>query len=71
MKKERKNLNFNTKVVHTGNDIDKETGVIKRPIAMGNSYKLPHDPTNINWSSTDNSLYTRNGGSNQKYWKIG
>lgn len=67
MKKERKELNFNTKVVHTGNDIDKETGVIKCPITMGNSYKLPHDPTNINWSSTDNSLYTRNGGSNQKY----
>ena len=34
---------------------------------MGNSYELPYDPTNINWSSADTILYTRNGGSNQKY----
>ena len=34
---------------------------------MGNSYELPYDPTNINWSSADKILYTRNGGSNQKY----
>ncbi|MDR3223808.1 MAG: aminotransferase class I/II-fold pyridoxal phosphate-dependent enzyme [Methanobrevibacter sp.] len=65
--KERKDLDFKTKVVHVGNGVDKETGVIKRPITMGNSYRLPYDPTDINWSSTDGNLYTRNGGSNQKY----
>lgn len=35
---------------------------------MVNSYELPYDPSDINWSSADGaSIYTRNGGSNQKY----
>lgn len=35
---------------------------------MANSYELPYDPSDINWSSADGaSIYTRNGGSNQKY----
>lgn len=58
---------FQTRAVHTGNDIDGETGAIKRPITMANSYELPYDPTDMNWSSADGNLYTRNGGSNQKY----
>ena len=58
---------FGTRAVHTGNDVDAETGAIKRPITMGNSYELPYDPTDMNWSSADGNLYTRNGGSNQKY----
>ncbi len=58
---------FQTRAVHTGNDIDKDTGAIKRPITMANSYELPYDPTDMNWSSADGNLYTRNGGSNQKY----
>lgn len=58
---------FQTRAVHTGNDIDRETGAIKRPITMANSYELPYDPTDLNWSSADGNLYTRNGGSNQKY----
>lgn len=62
-----KEYSFQTRAVHTGNDVDKETNAIKRPITMGNSYELPYDPTNINWSSADSILYTRNGGSNQKY----
>lgn len=53
--------------MHTGNDTDRETGAIKRPITMANSYELPYDPTEMNWSSADGNLYTRNGGSNQKY----
>ena len=60
-------LGFQTRAVHAGNDVDSETNAIKRPITMGNSYELPYDPTNINWSSADKILYTRNGGSNQKY----
>ncbi len=69
MKKRKygKELGFQTRAVHSGNDVDKETNAIKRPITMGNSYELPYDPTNINWSSADSILYTRNGGSNQKY----
>lgn len=62
-----KEFGFQTRAVHTGNDVDKETQAIKRPITMGNSYELPYDPTDINWSSADKILYTRNGGSNQKY----
>ena len=58
---------FSTRAVHTGNDVDAETGAIKRPITMANSYELPYDPTDMNWSSADGNLYTRNGGSNQKY----
>lgn len=58
---------FHTRAVHTGNDVDAETGAIKRPITMANSYALPYDPTDMNWSSADGNLYTRNGGSNQKY----
>lgn len=58
---------FQTRAVHTGNDVDAETGAIKRPITMANSYELPYDPTDMNWSSAEGNLYTRNGGSNQKY----
>jgi methionine-gamma-lyase len=62
-----KEYGFQTRAVHTGNDIDRETGAIKRPITMANSYELPYDPTDLNWSSAGGNLYTRNGGSNQKY----
>ena len=56
-----------TRAVHTGNDVDAETGAIKRPITMANSYELPYDPSDLNWSSAGKNLYTRNGGSNQQY----
>lgn len=62
-----KEYGFGTRAVHTGNDVDGETGAIKRPITMANSYELPYDPTDVNWSSAAGNLYTRNGGSNQKY----
>jgi methionine-gamma-lyase len=58
---------FATRAVHGGNEADLETGAIRRPITMANSYELPYDPTNINWSSTSGNLYTRNGGVNQAY----
>ncbi len=58
---------FSTRAVHTGNDVDKDTGAIKRPITMANSYELPYDPTDLNWSSAGKALYTRNGGVNQQY----
>ena len=61
------NLGFQTRAVHKGNGIDKETGAIKRPITMANSYELPYDPSDLNWSSAGKNLYTRNGGSNQQY----
>lgn len=60
-------LGFLTRAVHTGNDVDSETGAIKRPIVMANSYELPYDPTDLNWSEVGKNLYTRNGGANQQY----
>ena len=58
---------FRTRAVHVGNEVDKETGAIKRPITMANSYELPYDPSSLNWSDAGSNLYTRNGGANQKY----
>ncbi|MDR1067436.1 MAG: PLP-dependent aspartate aminotransferase family protein [Clostridiales bacterium] len=58
---------FATRSVHAGNEIDKDTGAIRRPITMANSYSLPYDPSDLNWSGAGDSLYTRNGGSNQRY----
>jgi methionine-gamma-lyase len=34
---------------------------------MANSYELPYDTSDINWSTPDGNLYTRNGGANQRY----
>jgi len=47
--------------------VDKDSGAIKRPITVANSCALPYDPTDMNWSSAGANLYTRNGGTNQKY----
>ena len=61
-------LGFQTRAVHAGNGIDSETGAIRRPIIMANSYELPEDPTDVNWSSAGGKpIYTRNGGANQNY----
>ena len=58
---------FRTRAIHVGNAVDAESGAIKRPLTMANSYALPYDPTDMNWSSAEGNLYTRNGGTNQKY----
>lgn len=60
-------LGFSTRSVHAGNEVDRETGAIRRPITMANSYALPYDPTDVNWSEAGRRLYTRNGGANQQY----
>lgn len=58
---------FATRAIHTGNDVDGETGALRRPITMANSYELPYDPSLTSWSTPGGNLYTRNGGSNQVY----
>lgn len=58
---------FMTRAVHAGQGMDSETGAIRRPITMANSYALPEDPESVNWSAADANLYTRNGGANQRY----
>lgn len=60
-------LGFQTRSVHVGNDVDKDSGAIKRPLTMANSYELPYDPSTLNWSDAGANLYTRNGGTNQRY----
>ncbi len=65
--KKEASLKFATRAVHVGNDVDKDSGAIKRPITMANSYALPYDPSDMNWSDAGANLYTRNGGTNQKY----
>jgi cystathionine beta-lyase/cystathionine gamma-synthase len=64
---EKKAPGFMTRAVHAGNDVEKESGSIRRPITMANSYALPYDPSDLNWSSAGKALYTRNGGVNQQY----
>ena len=52
-----------TRAVHSGND---DTGAaIRTPITMANSYHLPAEPESVDWSGTDQLLYTRNSGANQ------
>jgi methionine-gamma-lyase len=67
----RKNIDgsfgFSTRAVHGGNVVDGETGAIRRPITMANSYELPYDPSEVGWSSAEGNIYTRNGGANQGY----
>lgn len=60
-------LGIRTRAVHVGNDVDKDSGAIKRPLNMANSYELPYDPSVLNWSDAGANLYTRNGGTNQRF----
>ena len=56
-----------TQAVHTGTDYDEGTGAVRRPLHMANSYKLPDDLSQVNYSSTDLLMYARNGNPNQ-HW---
>ena len=58
---------FATRAVHVGNEVDRDSGAIKRPIPMATRCALPYDPTDMNRSGAGANLYTRNGGTNQKY----
>ncbi len=60
-------IDFRTKCIHAGNGIDKETGAIRRPLTMANSYRLPEDASAMNWSDPDQLVYTRNTSANQIY----
>lgn len=68
-KKENKfsEYDISTQAVHTGTDYDQETGAVRRPLHMANSYKLPDDLSQVNYSSTDLLMYARNGNPNQ-HW---
>lgn len=54
-----------TWLVHGGNAEDPKTGTLRTPIYMANSYALPDDPSNMDWSSPELLIYARNGHVNQ------
>ena len=62
-----KGFGINTQAIHTGTGYDAETGAVRRPLHMANSYKLPNDLSQVNYSSTDLLMYARNGNANQ-HW---
>lgn len=64
---DKEKIGFSTKCIHVGNDIDKETGAIRRPITMANSYRLPEDSSTLNWSDPNQLIYTRTTSANQIY----
>ncbi|MCF8569383.1 aminotransferase class I/II-fold pyridoxal phosphate-dependent enzyme [Gordonia sp. HY002] len=54
--------------VHGGNHApgsDAEGSAIRVPITMANSYRLPEDPSTMDWSNPEHLTYTRNTGVNQ------
>src|ERR1700736_3808521 len=64
-KDEPASLSFASQVVHAGNVTDATTGAIRTPIVMANSYRLPDDPSSLDWSDSQTLFYTRNSGHNQ------
>lgn len=58
-------LRTDTVAVHVGNGVDGGSGAIRTPLVMANAYALPEDPSSVDWSGTDELLYTRNSGVNQ------
>ncbi len=62
-----KDCDITTQVVHVGTGYDAETGAIRRPLHMANSYKLPDDLSTVSYSSTNVLFYTRNGNPNQQW----
>lgn len=56
-----------TRAIHTGTDYDQETGAVRRPLHMANSFRLPDDLSKVNYSSTDLLMYARNGNPNQQW----
>jgi len=64
--KERpESLSFDSQAVHAGNVPDATTGAILTPIVMANSYRLPADPSALDWSDSQRLFYNRNSGHNQ------
>ena len=59
-----KGYDITTQAIHTGTDYDEGTGAVRRPLHMANSYKLPDDLSQVNYSSTDLLMYSRNGNLN-------
>ncbi len=50
--------------MHAGNEIDPGSGALRTPIVMANSYRLPEDPSTLDWSGVETLNYTRSGAIN-------
>ncbi len=59
------NMSFTTRSIHLGDDDKKVGSPVEPAITMANSFILPYDPSSMNWSASDENIYTRNGGVNQ------
>lgn len=59
-------LRWLSQAVHAGNEVDVGSGAVRTPLVLANSYALPEDPSALSWSASGETLYTRNGGTNQK-----
>lgn len=64
-KTDRTSVHTATWAVHGGNRIDRDTGALRTPLTMANSYALPDDPSTLDWSATDRLFYGRNASANQ------
>lgn len=51
--------------VHIGNTADPSTGAVRTPLTFANSYGLPFDPREVDWTVPNQLLYTRTTGVNQ------
>jgi len=58
-------LGDGTLSVHVGNSMDPASGAVRTPLTLSNSYALPYDPREVDWTVTDQLLYTRVSGINQ------
>ena len=65
MNKNYNEMSFTTRAIHVGNETDSATGAIEPAIYMANSFLLPYDASQMNWSASEENIYTRNGGVNQ------
>src|SRR4051794_16534365 len=59
-------LTGNSWAVHGGNHADETFGALRTPIVMGNSYRLPEDPSTIDDPGYQGLVYTREHGANQR-----
>lgn len=64
-KEQPASLAFDSQAIHAGNVADATSGAILTPIVMSNSYRLPEDPSALDWSDSQTLFYNRNSGHNQ------
>ncbi len=68
---DKRRLGFATRCIHAGAAVDPETGALKRPIVLGNSFKLADTmaelPDAFNWDISHSYNYPRSRHPNGRY----